>query len=123
MPLEEALGDFPRALMMWRVWELLVLPEHDYARPLPVSGEFIHLDTDKGILAHPLDFHAERGVAIQALAVEVDMNGNDIRLVVLGARQPGDMRPGEQCAALWFRHFLDSHGQASHRKMVTPPPV
>ena len=39
------------------------------------------------------------------------MNGNDVRLIVVGARQPGETRLGKHCAALLLRHLLDYHGE------------
>ena len=88
------------------------MPEYDDARPLPVSYEFVDFETDKGILSHPLDLLTKCGVAIEELAVQIDMNGNDVRLVVPGARQASDIRPGEHCTALLLRHLLDYHGKA-----------
>jgi hypothetical protein len=81
-----------------------------------VSDDFVDLETDKGILSHPFDFLTQCGVAIEKLAVQVDMNGNDVRLVVPGARQASDIRPGEHCAALSLRHLLNYHGDASHNE-------
>ena len=121
MPLKEALGDSSRVLILGSVWELLVMPEYDDARPLSVSDEFVDLETDKGILSHPLDFLTQCRVAIEKLAVQVDMNGNDVRLVVPGARQASDIRAGEHCPALSLRHLLDYHDNASDNAMGTLP--
>jgi hypothetical protein len=123
MPQKEALGYSSRALILGSVWELFVMPEYDDARPLPVSYEFVDLETDKGILSHPFDFLTQCGVAIEKLAVQVDMNGNDVRLVVPGARQASDIRPRKHCAALSLRHLLDYHGNASHNEMRTFPRI
>src|SRR5476649_186083 len=116
MPLKEALGDPSRALMLGSVWELLVMPEYNDARPLPERDEFVELETDKRILSHPLDFLTQCGEAIETLAVQVNMDGNDVRLVVPGARQASDLHSGEHGAALSLRHLLDDHGKASHNR-------
>ena len=113
MPLKEALGYVSRALILGSVREFLVTPEYDDARPSSVTGEFVDLETDKRIFAHPLDFLAQCGVAIEELAVQVDMNRNDVRLVVTGAREASQTRPGKHRAALWRCHFLDLHRKAS----------
>lgn len=97
------------------------MPEYDDARPLPVSYEFVDLETDKGILSHPLEFLTQCGVAIEKLAVQVDMNGNDVRLVVPGARQASDIRPGEHCAALSLRYLLDYQWQSLTQRDEGPP--
>jgi hypothetical protein len=120
MPLKEALGYPSRAMILGSGWELLVTPEYDDARPLPVSDEFVDLETDKGILSHPLDFLTQSGVAIEKLALQVDVNGNNVRLVVQGARQASDIRPGEHCAALSLGHFLDYHGNLTQRDEDLP---
>jgi hypothetical protein len=106
-PLKEALGYASRFLILRGVWKLLVMPDYDDARPLPVRHEFVDLETDKGILSHPLDFLTQCGVAIEILVIQVDMNRHDIRLVVSGAGQASDMIPGEHRAALSLRHLLD----------------
>src|SRR5690349_6887529 len=87
MPLKEALGYASRALILESVWELLITPEYDDARPLPVAHEFVDFEADKRILSHPVDLLTQRGVAIEELSLQIDMNGNDVRLVVLGARK------------------------------------
>jgi hypothetical protein len=91
------------------MWEFLVLPEYDDAFPLPLCREFVDLETDKGILSHPLDLLPQCGEAIEALVVQVEMKRNDVGLVIPGARQTSDMPPGEHRAALFFRHLVDYH--------------
>jgi hypothetical protein len=113
MPLKEALGNTSRALILGGVWELLVTPEYDDACPFAVSDEFVDFETDKGILSHPLDFLTQCGVAIEKLAVQIDMNGNNVWLVVMGACQASDICPREHCTALSFGHLLDYHDKAS----------
>jgi hypothetical protein len=123
MPLKEALGYTSRGLILGSVWEFFVPPEHDDARPLAESHEFVNLDTDKGILSHPLDLLTQCGVAIEKLAVQVDANRNNVRLVVPGARQASDIRPGEHCAALSFGHLLDYHDNASDKFISLAKPL
>jgi len=115
MPLKEALGYASRTLILRSVRELLVMPEYDDAYPLPVSREFVDLETDKWIQSHPLDLLAQRGEAIEKLAIQVKMKRNDVRLVAPRARQASDMPPGEHRTALLLRHLLDWH-----RKPHTP---
>src|SRR5580765_1559559 len=105
MALKEALSYRSRALMFGRRWKLLVMSEYDHARPLPVSCALVDLETDKRILPHPFDFLTQCGVAIEKLAVQVDVNGHDVWLVVPGARQPSDRCRAEHCAALLLRHL------------------
>lgn len=109
MHLKEALGDTSRVLIIGGVWEFLVTPENDDAHPLPVSDEFVHFETDEGILSHPFDLLTECGVAIEELSLEIDMYGNDVGLVVPGARQTSGIRPGEQCTAFLLRHLQNYH--------------
>jgi hypothetical protein len=113
MPLEQSLGDAPHFVIRRGVWQLLVLAEDDDARPLPLSCDFVDLDTHQGILSHPLDLLTERGKAIEVLAVEVEMYGNDVGLVVPSASQPTDVGRGQHGAALAIRHFFDHHGKPS----------
>ena len=53
------------------------------------------IETDQRVLSHPLNFLAEHCVAIEIVGLEVDMNGNNVRLVVPSARQASDISPGE----------------------------
>jgi len=112
MALKEALRDRSRALMFGRRRELLVMSEYDHARPLPVSCELVELETHERILSHPFDFLTQRGVAVEKFAVQVDVNGNDVRLVVPGARQSSDVCRAEHRAALLLRHLLNYHPNA-----------
>jgi len=43
-----ALGDLPRLLMLGGAGELLIMPEHDDARPLRVRCSFVDLDATSG---------------------------------------------------------------------------
>ncbi len=106
-PLKEAFGYASRTLMLRSRGELLVTPEYDDACPLLVSPEFVDLKTDKGILPHPLDLLTQCGKAIEELAVQLDMNGDDVRLVGPDARQSSDKPLPEHCAALTLRHLMD----------------
>src|SRR5687767_7553328 len=78
MPLKKRLGYVSRILMLGRVWELLILPEDDDARPERVSDELVDLQAHQRILSHPLDFLTECCVTVEKFAVQVDTNGNDI---------------------------------------------
>lgn len=96
------------------------MPEYDDARPLLVSDEFVYFETDKRILSHPLDFLTERRVAIEKLAVQVDVKGNDVGLVIQGARQASDIRPGQYCVTLSLRYLLNDHEKHQPRARKEP---
>jgi hypothetical protein len=120
MPLKEALGYMSRALILGSVQELLVPPEYDDACPSFVRNDLVDLETDKRVLSHPLDFLTQCGVAIEKLAVQVNTNRNNVRLVVTGACQASDIRPGKHCAALAFGHLLDYHVKPQTPRCLPP---
>jgi hypothetical protein len=91
--LKKPFGDRSSALMFGSVRELLVMAEDDEARPPAVGQELVDLETDKGILAHPVDFLAQSGIAIQKLAVQVDMYGNDVWLIIVSACETRHLCP------------------------------
>ena len=108
---EKTLGHCPRLLILGSEWELLVMSKDDKARPFSMSSEVLDLETDKRVLSHPFDFLTQCGKAVEKITGQVDMNGNDVRLIVVGAGQPGETGLGKHCAALLLRHFLDDHGE------------
>ena len=113
MTLKEALGQASQTRVLCRVGKFFIVPQHDDAGPLPVGVEFLTLETDQRILAHPFDFLAQRGVPIEVVALEVDTNGHDSRLIVPGAGESSDIAPGQHRAALRLGHLVDVHGTAS----------
>jgi hypothetical protein len=115
MPLEEALRYRTGPLIPRCAWKFFVATENEEAGPFPWNGEVIYFEADQRILPHPFDFHAEGGVPVQVPAVEVDMNGNDVRLIVLRAGEASDARRGKQCPALPVGQLLNDHGEASDR--------
>src|ERR1700681_3260381 len=108
-PLKQALGLTPRIPIVARGRELLVIAEYDDALPLRVTDNLINLETYERILPHPLDFLTERRVPIKRDAVERDVNGNNVRLVVKGARQASDLGPGQHRTTVCERHLFDLH--------------
>ena len=58
---ERALGHRSRILILRSVWELLVMPEYDDARPVRGTDELVDLEANQGILPHPFDFLTHRG--------------------------------------------------------------
>ena len=99
MPLKEALGNPSGFLVVRGQWELFVTPDDDDTPPLSVGQDFVDFHADKWILPHPLDFLAQCGVTIEVVVLEVDMYGNDVRLVAPGARQAGEARRDEHLLA------------------------
>jgi len=51
--------------------------------------QLVDLEADKGILSHPYYFLTQRGIAIETLTVQVDMDGNGCT-VDCSERTPGD---------------------------------
>jgi hypothetical protein len=83
----------------------------DDAHPVAVGCQLIDLDTDERILSHPLDLLPERRVAVEKLPLQIDTDGNDVRLIVEGTRQPGNILSGQHLPALLVRHLMDTHGK------------
>jgi hypothetical protein len=118
VPLKEAVGCRSCSLIPWCWWQLFVTPEDDYARPFSVTHHLVAFETDQRVFSHPLNFLAEGGVAIEKLAIEVHVDGHDVRLVVASARQPHDVGCREHGAALARRHLADYHRTVRRAMMV-----
>ena len=92
--LKEAFGRPARVFILRCVGKLLIVSADDDAHPVAVRCELVDLDTDERILSHPLDFLPERRVAVEKLPLQIDADGNDVRLIVEGTGQPGNILSG-----------------------------
>jgi hypothetical protein len=124
MLLEEAFGHLASTLVLRRVRELLVVTKYDDCGPLPVRRELVALEAHQRIRSHPFDFAAKRGVPVQKLAVQVDPQRNNVRLVVPGTRQAEDVAPCQHPPAFPSRHLLYQHSNGlRHHHAHTDPDV
>jgi hypothetical protein len=63
--------------------QLLIAPVGNHAGPLRFIGDFVGLDANLGIRAHPLDFLAEGGKDLNVAVLDCNENGDDVRLAAL----------------------------------------
>src|SRR5688572_9365310 len=89
---------------------LLVTYEDDDSCPLPARDDVLDLYAGARSVSQPFDFATQCGVAINKLAVQVEMNRSDVLLVVLCTGLASYIRPGQHRAVLFLRHLLDYHG-------------
>ncbi len=76
------MSPLPLLFVFGSVRKLLVVADDDDAHPLIVSGEFIRLDTDARVRAHPLNLLAERREGVKPFPVESEIEWHNIRLVI-----------------------------------------
>jgi hypothetical protein len=118
MLLKEAFGHLAGALVARRVRELLVATKYDDGGPVPIRGELVALETNQRVRSHPFDFATERGVPIQELAVQIDPQRDNVRLVVPSTRQADYVVPCQHPPAFLRRHLLYQHYKIAHLNKV-----
>src|SRR5690348_277811 len=85
---------FPAFTVIGVIRDFHVAPERNNARPIIMCVNFIRLDADQRIFAHPLNFLSQRREAIQALAVVHEINRNDVRAVIRRTGQSPKSKAG-----------------------------
>src|SRR5450755_2257398 len=89
--------------------QLQVCPCHYYADPVRPSSYFVGLQTDLGILTHPLYLFAEGRKDVDAVSLVRKSNRHNIRLVIHRASQSSDGYAFQQFVTFLFRYWSDSH--------------
>jgi hypothetical protein len=89
--------------------EFLETTENDNASPVIVGKDFVGFDADERIGAHPIDFLAEGGEAVETVAFVSEIDGNDVGLVGAGTAEAAHTDAAEEDARLLSGHILDQH--------------
>ncbi len=75
------------------VRQLLVVAEHEHARPVVLVGDVLDLDADPRVLAHPLDLLPHSRERIEALlgGVVREVDRDDVGLIVAAAGEMAEL--------------------------------
>jgi hypothetical protein len=101
-----------------RIPDFLEATEDQDRGPVRLVGHVVHLDAHSGIGAHPVDFLSDGGKPVQAiaLAVEVEKDRHDIRLLATATREPPKARPAEHLPTFRPRQLVDDHAVRLYRR-------
>src|ERR1035437_2588930 len=107
--LEYLVSQIPLELVFGSVRQLFVVAEDDDAQPLKGAGDFICLDTDARVRAHPLDLLAGRRESVKMPFVVSDIDGHNIRLVIAGTPEFGKCKSRQRIKTLLIVHLVNEH--------------
>jgi hypothetical protein len=74
-----------------------------------MPANFVCLYANQRILSHPFDLSSQRGKTAQSVGVECEIEGNDIRPVVIGATESAVTQPGQKLATFPAANLGDEH--------------
>jgi hypothetical protein len=74
-----------------------------------MGPNFIRLNANKGILAHPQNLLAQGGKTVKSVSIEGKIDRDDVRPVIARASQPAKAETREELSASFTSHFRDEH--------------
>ena len=107
--LEHPVSPIPLPLVFGSVRQLFVVAEHDDALPLKATDDFIRLNTDARVRAHPLDLLATRRKSVKMPFVVSEIDGYNIRLIVVGTRDSAKAQSPQCINTLLIGHLVNEH--------------
>ena len=89
--------------------QFLITPFDHYACPIHVTVYFIDFYTNKRVQTHPFDLLSHRRKPIKMVRLVREINGHDVRLILVGASKPPETDSGKDVGRFMSTHLTYKH--------------